>query len=505
MAATVCPPAENTRGAIPRGFAARIFSFPVMCYFLLGAVIFGFCVRQIAEPDIWWHLRYAQELFQNHAFSRVDTFSFTAAGSYRPNFEWLSEVAYYLAFRAANLQGVLTLYFVLLLTIFAGVYYRTCKAGDDCKNATLATLIGIFLGVVSIGPRTLLFGWLCMVGLLLVLDHFRNKRKGAWLLPPLFAVWVNLHPSWAFGMIVLVLTIASGLVEGTWSVVEARRWTGGELRKLLLGLGSSIAALFVNPFGYKVVLYPFDFVFRQQSNVQHVAEWQAVDFSTGNGKFTIAVLLGLLASILVSRRRWRLDEVLLITFALWTALSHTRFLFFLGLVLPPVLAQRLSLFPPYDPEIDKPWLNAGIIAVLLGALFLFFPSNAQLWQKVANDYPVAALDFMQRQNLTGKVFNQYVWGGYMDWNTRELKPFIDGRADIFVYNGAFDDYMKTSGIQDPLETLDRYQIDYVLQQPDRPLTYLLEHSPKWQVAYADKVAVVFARVPADSPSGPQSN
>ncbi len=76
-------------------------------------------------------------------------------------------------------------------------------------------------------PRMLLFGWLCMVGLLLVLDRFRRTGKGLWLLPPLFALWINLHGSWVFGVIVLALTIVSGLVEGEWGLVVARRWSPG--------------------------------------------------------------------------------------------------------------------------------------------------------------------------------------------------------------------------------------------------------------------------------------
>ena len=35
-------------------------------------------------------------------------------------------------------------------------------------------------------------------------------------------------------------------------------------------------------------------------------------------------------------------------FALWTALSDGRFVFFLGLVIAPLLALRLQLFTPYD-------------------------------------------------------------------------------------------------------------------------------------------------------------
>ena len=148
-----------------------------MCMFLLAAVIFGFSVRQIADPDIWWHLRNADYLFQHHSFPSVDTLSFTAAGSPWMNFEWLSEVPFFLAFKAMGLRGVLLVYFALLVLIYTGVYYRSCRAGADCKDATVVTLLAIFLGAVSIGPRTLLFGWLCMVAAAAGAGPFSADRK----------------------------------------------------------------------------------------------------------------------------------------------------------------------------------------------------------------------------------------------------------------------------------------------------------------------------------------
>jgi len=480
------------------GWAANVFSFPVMCMFLLTAVIFGLSVKQFAEPDIWWHLRDAAYLFQNHTIPRVDTYSFTAAGLPRLDFEWLSEVPFFLGFKAMGLPGILALYFTVLVLIYVGVYYRSCRAGADCKDATLTTLMAISLGVVSIGPRMLLFGWLCMVGLLLILDRFHRTRKGLWLLPPLFALWINLHGSWIFGFVVVGATIVSGLVEGEWGLVVARRWTRAELKQIALVLLASLAVLFVNPFGYKLVLYPFDVLFRQQAAVQAVEEWQPVDFSTGTGKLALIVIFGLLAAALFSRRRWRLDEVLLTSFALWAALSHVRFLFFAGLILAPILAPRLQLFPPYEREIDKPWLNAGIIAAIVGSLIFFFPSAAQLQHKVDEEYPRAALEFIQRQHINGRIFNNYGWGGYMEWNAPELKPFVDGRADIFVYNGVLDDHRNAMVLEKSLEILDKYRIDYVLLQPNRPLTYLLEHSPAWRPIYTDKVAVLLERTPASA-------
>ena len=191
-----------------------------------------------------------------------------------------------------------------------------------------------------------------------------------------------------------------------------------------------------------------------------------MDFSTGNGKLALIMIFALLAAALFSRRRWRLDEVLLTAFALWAALSHVRFLFFAGLILVPILAPRLKLFPPYERELDKPWLNAGIMAAVVGALIFFFPSAAQLQQKVDEEYPTAALEFMQRQHLNGRIFNQYMWGGYMEWNAPELKPFVDGRADIFAYNGVLVDDLKAMAIEKPFEILDKYRIDYTLLPPN---------------------------------------
>jgi hypothetical protein len=382
--------------------------------FLLAAVIFAFSVRQIGEPDIWWHLRNGAQLVLQHSFPRIDSYSLGASGAPWLDHEWLSEVIFFLGFKAFGLQGILAVYFAVLVVIFAGVYYRSCRAGADCKDATIATLLAICLGVVSIGPRMLLFGWLFMVGLLLVLDHFRLTGRGLWLLPPLFAIWINFHGSWVFGVVVLAVTIVTGLVEGEWGLAAAHRWSPVQRKKLLLGFAASLAALFVNPFGYRLVLYPFDLLFRQPSNMRNIQEWQSVDFNTGNGKLALIMVFAVLAAALFSRRRWRLDEVTLMAFALWGSLSHWRLLFFAGLILAPILAPRLKLFSAYERALDKPWLNGFIMAGVAGSLVFFLPSAAQLQQKVDHEYPTAALQFMQREHLKGRIFNQYGWGD--TWN-----------------------------------------------------------------------------------------
>ena len=86
----------------------------------------------------------------------------------------------------------------------------------------------------------------------------------------------------------------------------------------------------------------------------------------------------------------------------------------------------------------------------------------------------------------------------MEWFAPELKPLIDGRTDIFVYNGVFDDYGKVVSLEDTFGLLDKYKIDYVLYEPDTPLAYLLDHSRQWQLIYSDSDAKVYRRFPSNS-------
>ena len=465
---------------------------------LLAVVVFVVSAKDIAESDIWWHLQNARHLLAKHSFPSTDTYSFTAAGSPWLDHEWLSEIPFYLGFRAAGLQGLLLVYGTMLSLTFAGVYYRCCLAGATAINAAAATLGAVLLGEVSFGPRMLLFGWLCMVCLLIVLDRFRQSRHGLWMLPPLFAFWINLHGSWVFGIAVLVITIVCGLVGGEWGGIVARRWTTSELRKLLLTLAASLAALFVNPFGYRLVLYPFDLLLRQKINLQHIDEWQPVNFQTGTGKVALLSIFVLLAVALVSQKKWRLDEASLTAFALWASLMHVRMLFFLGLIIVPILAPSLRLFPRPDPASDRPRVNALLMMCIAAGLILWFPSEATLQGKVDSAFPTAALDWMQRQHIEGRIFNNYSFGGYMIWKTPEYKTFIDGRADLFVHNGTFDQYVQAINIDKSFEVLDEHKVDYVLLQPGQPLAYVLQRSG-WKTLYSDQVAVLLQRPSQGNP------
>ena len=472
----------------------RAFSFLTMLAFLLVTLEFIMTRGSVVDPDIWWHLRNAEYLFQHHQLPRTDMYSFTVARHPWINHEWLSEIPYYLAWRAGGLGGVNAVMFATISLIFLGLLYLSYMETRHFKAAIVACCFLTFIASVSFGPRTILFGYLYLVLLLVILQRFRQKGNAPlWLIPPLFCLWANTHGSWSLGLIVFSIITAAGFAQGSWGRVDAQRWTPSQMGKLAVTGLASVAALFVNPFGSRLVFYPFDMAFRQKLNISHVAEWVSVDFHDLRGKFVLALLLTLLVTALLRRTRWQLAEVGVVLFALYSGLTYIRFLFLLAIVITPVLAKILDFVPRYRPEADTPVINALVICLMIGSIIYYWPTRAEMEKAVAAQYPTEAVAYLKAHPSQGPVLNHYLWGGYLGWNDRDLKVFVDSRVDIFEYAGVLKDYLDLLALKEPSSILDRYKIRYVLFPHHEGLTYVLEHDPKWKEIYSDKVSVLLER------------
>src|ERR1019366_4066644 len=78
----------------------NFFPFSLLWFSIVALELSLLAGVSITESDIWVHLRNAQELLTRPSFLRADLYTFTSAGAPLLNFEWLSELPYYLAFRA---------------------------------------------------------------------------------------------------------------------------------------------------------------------------------------------------------------------------------------------------------------------------------------------------------------------------------------------------------------------------------------------------------------------
>ncbi len=511
-ASTAAPPPRSGTlgfGTGPGGWLRASTSFlAVLMVVLIGLVyMFSLYRPDLNDPDIWWHMRNAQYLFQHHQFVRQDMYSFTVAGHPWINTEWLSEVPYYLAYRALGLVGLKSLGFVVLCTTFLLLLYLCYQETRNFKASAAACYIAVFLASVSFGPRTILFGYLYLVVLLIILKRFRRRGDAPlWTVPLLFCLWANTHGSWALGLIIFFLFVIGGMSGGSWARLEPPRWSRPQLKKLAVTGIASVAALFVNPYGWRLAFYPFDLAFRQKLNVSHIQEWVSVDFHEPRGKFVLFVLLLLMAAAFFRKLRWSPGEILILLFALYCGLTYIRFLMLLGIVAAPVFAKILGFVPAYRPRAEIRALNAVLLMAAVAAMIFFWPRKEKICQSIAETYPAGAISYWQTHPPQGNVLNFYLWGGYLGWHDREFKDFIDSRVDVFEYAGVLKDYLGFLGADDmdnrPDALLEKYHIRYVLFPPSsskNPLhstgrvTYVLEHNPRWKTIYQDKACVLLEK------------
>jgi hypothetical protein len=450
----------------------------------------------VSDPDIWWHLRNASLLVHSGHFIHTDTLTYTVAGKPWVNFEWLAELPYYFADAWLGLSGLYITMLLLAAAIVVGVYRLALLRSQDALAACLASLVAVLCTTVSLAPRTLLFGWLCLVVELGILWQFQNGKDRTGWLPVLFALWINLHGSWFLGFALMLIFIACGFFEGQWGALFATRWTGNQRRRLAIVTAASAAALFANPYGWRLVAYPLDALVHGNLGMQYIAEWASLNFHTGLGKTVLAMLLLLALLQLLREQRWSLQDLALAAVGVYGALTYVRFVFLCGILVAPLLARslRLSGLRPEEPGRESPFLNAAVLAILAVLIAISYPHEKKLQEGIAKDFPEKALPRLQALADKGHVLNEYSWGGYLEWRAPEVKTFIDPRADIFVQNGIMADYAKAAHVEDTFAILYKYRIDYVLMPRSSPFAYVVAHSPAWKTLYDDGQASIFERV-----------
>jgi hypothetical protein len=116
-------------------------------------------------------------------------------------------------------------------------------------------------------------------------------------------------------------------------------------------------------------------------------------------------------------------------------------------------------------------------------------------ETIAARFPVTAVDYIEAEGLdNGRVYNAYVWGGYLIW--RRIPVFIDGRTEVYG-DDFFLYYLQTEDLRlNWREPLDDFAVDYVLLPLAHPLAVLLQSSGEWQAIYHDDVAQILTRKPA---------
>jgi hypothetical protein len=238
-----------------------------------------------------------------------------------------------------------------------------------------------------------------------------------------------------------------------------------------------LAALFVNPYGWRLVWNPLDMAFNQSLNIANVGEWQPLNLGWNVGKAAVTVIgLTILANVIHSRK-WKIYELAFIFFAWYAAFDHARFTFLAAVVTIPMLGADMqrSFFPISNPK-TIPLMNGLVAACVLCVVVWYFPTNSLVQKGTVEEFPLQSIASVQG---SWRTLNEEHIGGIMDFN---LKPtFIDTRWDTFEHHGVFNDYLDIFRLRNAMALLDKYGIDHALLLKDQPLSYVLERTPGWKV------------------------
>jgi hypothetical protein len=138
----------------------------------------------------------------------------------------------------------------------------------------------------------------------------------------------------------------------------------------------------------------------------------------------------------------------------------------------------------------------GAILLVLGLLIGSSGSVGPL-QVVSNRFdeerfPVEAVRRAREAGLSDRrMFNRYLWGGYLLYAWPEQKIFIDGMANFFG-SELMEEYLSIWVTQEGWkEKLKNRGIDLMIIPPDAILSHEVKKLEAWTVWYEDDTAVVF--------------
>jgi hypothetical protein len=454
----------------------------------------GVGIERLSDNSFFWHLR-TGEYILDHGIPHSDIYSYTAPGVKWVAQSWLAEVLYGALDRAFGPFAIRLLCGIVGALIGVLAFRLALRLSRERIRAALLTVAALGGLYTLWSERPLLIGVLFLLVLLWIVEVPDSLvgRHPLVSLPIVFWLWANVHGTFALGFAYIALHLLGRWFDG--SAPEH-----GRERTLLAGSAIALVATFVNPYGLSLVLFPIDLL-RRGDILRHIVEWGSPDFHSVRGQsFILWVAVFAVVIARGAHRVTRRDLTVSIPF-LALALWALRNVALAPLVCLPIAARAVSV-EPSDARSEESkagerrpplgWALALVLVVVATSLGLRASSEPNFALK---SYPVAAMNAVAKQGLLRKhLLTDDADAGYVILAYYpQQKVFIDDRYDMYpipVINAFFD---LENGTSNWAHILDRYKVDVVLWNREKPLAQYLRQDGGWHRTYRDKTDVVYVR------------
>lgn len=448
---------------------------------LLCFAVVLFAPGIFADGDTYWHISAGRWMLDNHAVLRIDPFSYSFAGRPWQTHEWLSEIVVALAYVGLGWNGVAFL-FAAVVGLASGLL--SWHLSKILSGLTLFTVIVLSVALLSTSmlarPHVLALLPLELWVAGLVLAR-RESRAPHWALLPMMTLWANIHGSFLFGLALLApFALEVAMTDG----VRSKPFRGWVCFGVLAG-----GAALLTPFGIDTVLFPLKLTAMPQ--LYTIVEWMPSKLS---GLRPLPLSVGGALFVLLYRGvKIPPLRLCILLGLLYMTLLQARHQMLLGIVAPLLLAEPLARALDNRPQparySRRTWpVFLALFAVLAGGRFVW-PISDILDTPLT---PSAALARVSPALLRAPVLNDYGFGGYLIF--RDIKPFIDGRAELYgqdflqmyerIWDG--DDAVLAT-------TLAKYRIRWTIFSANSRALPALDRLKGWHRLYADKKAVIHVK------------
>lgn len=452
--------------------------------------MFTLAVRNVDDPDIWWHLKTGEYIAAHKSVPRADPFSFSRFGQPWVAHEWLTDLGLYELYRATGFAGPILLFAAIVTAAFLLLYLR---CGSAAYIAGALALLGALATRPVWGVRPQIISLLMTSIWFLILERSEKNPQLLWWTVPLTLLWVNLHAGFALGLAVYAAFILGDLIEAAFS----HKLQSGLLRPAALVFGIDVLLVPLNPNGLRMYSYPFE-TLRSSAMQNYIAEWASPNFHRAEYWPFLVLILATFAALACYRAPLRVRDLLLMLASIFASLESIRLIPFFVLIAAPIISCRLPSWPRSDSQprrtLPRTAINATIILFL--AAFATIRSRQVIVRQPAIEaqaFPTRAVAFLELNPPEGRIFNHYNWGGYLIWKLHPpIQVFIDGRADLYGEE-FFHDFADAYQLKDDWQQiLQRWRIETVIVPPDSALATGLRADHSWNTEYEDAQAAIFA-------------
>lgn len=447
---------------------------------MLGAFCLAFGVLVGTQPlydnSFLTHLATGRLILEGN-FPHSDPYTFTAHGTRWVVQSWLASVVYAGADKVAGGNGIRVVV-AALSALLAVLIWRLSRVGRTLGARIVAVATPLAAGAATWGSRPLLFGLVCFALTMVIVEEKRDPR---WLIP-LFWVWANCHGSFPMGLVYVVVALVGRRLDGEAVAVELRalKWAAA---------GCVLAVL--NPTGVSILTFPVELL-RRQKVLAAVIEWQAPTFRSIWQRLFLLEAMAVVVLLARLSKRWRYRSALLFAVFFASALLGSRNIALATIVFVPIVARELRDLGSLRAD-ARSGLNTAAVCVLV-----LLAAGALVGRLSATEpfdlrsYPVESIDRLERAGLLGephRLATRDFVGNYIEFRSGgRIQAFVDDRVDMLPVGLVEDEGVLLSGGRTWSEVLDKWKIDLVIWERDKPLATMLSLSPDWKRIAVDASA-----------------